>query len=304
MEPIHLDVSSTLRDRRFLALLAIALLVTYVLPFPFVSSSIQDYSRLKDVTERMAKENDAIVCHNVLDTNPDFFSSHGMECDEKYYRPNESTVTVDGLRVYEDTYLEYLKAREALKRDLPPLVLFVIFVFLATLGFGYAMIDLAVGLSTGNEKGLKDSLISGLRAVPALAISAFLVFVVLLLILILLAIPIALLGLLGTILAGLVASPALALVLPAYYFTKNVWTVGEIWRVVKKNTGGYFALGIALVVVDELMTLQYNLGLGIWMLPLMILIGAVWYLLNSLGALKVYLDAKREEERNNGEKEE
>lgn len=113
MEPIHLDVSSTLRDRRFLALLAIALLVTYVLPFPFVSSSIQDYSRLKDVTERMAKENDAIVCHNVLDTNPDFFSSHGMECDEKYYRPNESIVAVDGLRVYEDTYLEYIKAREA-----------------------------------------------------------------------------------------------------------------------------------------------------------------------------------------------
>jgi len=304
MEPIHLDVSSTLRDRRFLALLAIALLVTYVLPFPFVSSSIQDYSRLKDVTERMAKENDAIVCHNVLDTNPDFFSSHGMECDEKYYRPNESTVTVDGLRVYEDTYLEYLKAREALKRDLPPLVLFVIFVFLATLGFGYAMIDLAVGLSTGNEKGLKDSLISGLRAVPALAISAFLVFVVLLLILILLAIPIALLGLLGTILAGLVASPALALVVPAYYFTKNVWTVGEIWHVVKNNTDGYFALGITLVVVDGLATLQYNLDLGIWMLPLMILIGAVWYPLNSLGALKVYLDAEREEDRNNGEKEE
>lgn len=304
MEPIHLDVSSTLRDRRFLALLAIALLVTYVLPFPFVSSSIQDYSRLKDVTERMAKENDAIVCHNVLNTDPDFFSSHGMECDEKYYRPNESTVTVDGLRVYEDTYLEYLKAREALKRDLPPLMLLGIFTFLLMLGFGYAMIYFAVGLSNGNGKGLKDTLISGFRAVPALALSEILVFAIVLLLLMLMIILMAFLGPLTIILAGFVTAPALALVVPAYYFTKNVWTVGEIWHVVKNNTDGYFALGIALVVVDGLATLQYNLDLGIWMLPLMILIGAVWYPLNSLGALKVYLDAEREEDRNNGEKEE
>ena len=175
MESVHLDVPSTLRDRRFLALLAIALLVTYALPFPIINDVLQDYSRLKGVMERMAKENDATVCHRVLSTNPDFFSSHGMRCDEEYYRPNESTVTTGDLIVYEDTYREYLRAREALKRDLPALVLLVIFAFLAMLGFGYAMIDFAVGVSTGDEKGVKDTLLSGLRAVPTLAVSEFLV---------------------------------------------------------------------------------------------------------------------------------
>lgn len=137
-----------------------------------------------------------------------------------------------------------------------------------------------------------------------LALSEILVFAIVLLLLMLMIILMAFLGPLTIILAGFVTAPALALVLPAYYFTKNVWTVGEIWHVVKNNTDGYFALGITLVVVDGLATLQYNLGLGIWLLPLLVILGAVWYLLNSLGALKVYLDAKREEDRNNGEKEE
>ncbi|ASA77191.1 hypothetical protein [Thermococcus sp. 5-4] len=303
METVDLNVSATLRNRKFLALLAIALLVTYALPFPLINGPLHDYSRLKRIMERMTKENDAIVCHNVLDTNPDFFGSHGMKCDDEYYRPNESTVTVGDLIVYEDTYNEYLRAREDLKRGLPVFIFFAIFVFLAMLGFGYAMVDFAVGLSAGTERRLQDSLTSGLRAIPALAASEILVLIVLLLVLILLAIPMALLGPFSNVLVGLVASPAFALVVPAYYSTKNIGLIEEIWRVVKKNTGGYFALGAGLVLVDGLMILQYNLGLGIWTLPVMIMIGAVRYPLNSLGALKVYLDTEREEETSNEEKE-
>lgn len=52
-----------------------------------------------------------------------------------------------------------------------------------------------------------------------------------------------------------------------------------------------------------MMVLQYNLGLGIWTLPPMIMIGTVRYPLNSLGALKAYLDTEREEETSNEEKE-
>ncbi|NJE60786.1 hypothetical protein [Thermococcus sp. 21S7] len=303
METVSLDVSATLRNRKFFALLLLALLVTYALPFPLINGPLQTYSRLREITERMTKENDAIVCHRVLDTNPDFFESHGMKCDDEYYRPNESTVTAGDLIVYEDTYNEYLRTREDLKRGLPAFILFAIFVFLVTLGFGYSMVDFAVGLSAGTERRLRDSLTSGLRAIPALAASEILVFVVLLLVLILLAIPMVLLGPFSNVLAGLVVSPAFALVVPAYYFTKNISLIGEIWRVVKRNTGGYFALGAGLVLVDGLMVLQYNLGLGIWTLLIMVMIGAVRYPLNSLGALKVYLDTGREEETSNGEKE-
>ncbi|WP_258084704.1 hypothetical protein [Thermococcus thermotolerans] len=288
-------MATTLKNRKFLALLLTALLVTYVLPFPLINGFLQDYSRLKQIRERMLRENEAIVCHNVFDVNPDFFGSHGMECNDEYYRPDERTATVDGLTVYQDTYYEYLKAKRNLQRELRAFVLFVIFAFLTLLGFSYAMVDLAVGLSEGNEKRPLESILSGLRSIPALVASEILVFIVMILVLMLLAIPIAVLGPFGGFVAGLIASPAFALVVPAYYFTKKIGPVGEIWGVVKGNPGGYFTLGLGLAVLETLTVLGYGTYFGIGTLLLMLMVGGLRYLLGSLGALWVYLDTPLKE---------
>ncbi|WP_297091921.1 hypothetical protein [Thermococcus sp.] len=297
MKTVSLNVSATLRNRKFISLLFVALLVTYVFPFPFISGFLQDYSRLKEIRERMAQENDAIVCHNVFDVNPEFFGSHGMRCNDNYYRPDERTVTVDGLSVYRDTHHEYLDAKKNLRRELPPFVVFVVFVFLALLWFSYAMVDFAVELSEGNERRPFESMLSGLRSIPALVASEILVFIAMILVLILLAIPIALLGPFGGFIAGLIASPAFALVVPAYYFTKKIGPVGEIWRIAKGNPGGYFTLGLGLAVLEALTALEYENYLGIGALFLMLIVGGLRYLLSSLGALWVYLDTPPEENR-------
>ncbi|ASJ04278.1 hypothetical protein [Thermococcus barossii] len=293
------DVFETLRSRKFLALLAIALLVTYVLPFPFIHGFLRDYSRVREIRERMVKEDEAITCHDVFDADPSFFGSHGMKCSDEYYRPGERTVTVDGFWVYEDTYHEYLRAKRNLREELPAFVIFVIFAFLSFLGFSYAMVDLAVGLAGENGRRLKEVLLSGLRAIPALVAAEILVFIVLVLVLILLAIPMAIFGPLGSFMAGLIAAPAFALVVPAYYFTKEIGLIGEIWRVARNNPGGYFTLGLGLAVLDTLMVFQYHTYLGIGTLFLMLIIGGPRYLLNSLGALWVYLDTPP---KNQGEK--
>ena len=296
MGTVDLDVESTLKNRKFLSLLLLALLVTYLIPFPLISGALQDYSHLKAIHERMVKENDAIVCHNVLDTNPDFFSSNGMKCDDTYYRPNESTVSSGDLLVYEDTYNEYLRAEEALKSDIPDFGAFVLIAFLSTLLFSYAMVDFAVGLSEGLEKNPLECIVSSLRALPYLVAAEILVLIVLVFIVILLAILLSIFGLLREVVVGLIAAPAFALVVPAYYFTRNVEVVGTIWGVAKRNAAGYLALGAGLTLIDIIMAFQYNLSLGIWTRPLMILLGSIRYPLNSLGALKVYLDAEVEKD--------
>ncbi|WP_157628428.1 hypothetical protein [Thermococcus thioreducens] len=269
--------------------------MTYALPFPLINGFLQDYSRLKHIRERMLRENEAIVCHNVFNADPDFFGSHGMKCDEDYYRPNEQTVNVDGLSVYEDTYYEYLEAKKNLREELPTFVIFVIFEFLSFLWFSYAMVDFAVELPRENEKRISDSILSGLRSLPALVTSEILVFFVMILVLILLAIPIALLGPFGGFITGLIASPAFALVVPAYYFTGNIAPVGEIWRVAKGNPGGYFTLGLGLSVVETLAIVGYTTYLGLGTPFMMLITGSLRYLLSSLGALGVYLDTPLKE---------
>lgn len=299
MNAVELNLSAILKNRKFLTLFFIALLVTDVLPFPLINGFLQDYSKVREIREQMARENDAIVCHRVLNTDPDFFGSHGMKCNEEYYRPNEKTVGVDGLVVYEDTYWKYLKAKKDLRGKLPDLAVFVILGFISLLWFSYALIDFMVGLARGNEKGLLEPIISGLHSLPALVGSEILVFLVMFLVLILLAIPIAIFGPLGGFIAVLISSPAFALVVPVYYFTKNIPPFEEIWRVVKGNTGGYFTLGFGVLVIEILTTMSYHtISIGSGMLFLLILVtGALQYLLWSLGALWVYLDTPLEEKR-------
>ena len=296
MGTVDLDVVSTLKNRKFLGLLLLALLVTYVIPFPLISGALQDYSHLKAIHERMAKENDAIVCHRVLESSPDLFSSNGMKCDDTHYRPHESTVSFGDLLVYEGTYNEYLRAEEALKSDIPNFVVFVLIVFLSTVLFSYAMVDFAVSLSRGIEKSPLDCIVLALRDLPYLLAAELWTLMVLLFVLILIAIPVSMLGPLGSFLIGLIISPTLALVLPAYYFTRKIEVVGPIWGVIKRNPAGFLGLGAGLALLSTMTSLQYELLSGVWALPMMLFGGLLRYPLGSIGALKVYLDGKGEDE--------
>ncbi|NJE42446.1 hypothetical protein [Thermococcus sp. GR6] len=298
METYNFNVNGTLKNRKFIALMVIAILVTYAIPFPFISGFLDDYSRLKDVERQMGKENEAIVCHEVYDVDPDFFGEHGFTCNDEYYRPGEPTTSCCGMHVYRDTYGEYLQVKESLREELPGFVAFVIFAFLAVIVFSYALIDLAVRIGRGelDKLGIKDSVLKGLHALPGLVVSEAITFVVVLIVLILLAIPIAIFGPFGTVIASILAVPAFVLVIPAYYFTKKIGPVGEIWRVAKTNPGGYLTLGLGFAVVDALMVFQYEYYLGIGTLLLMLLTGTIRYLLNSAGALMVYMEGTKEEE--------
>lgn len=296
METHKVELGRTLRSKKLLGLLMIAVLITYAVPFPFITGFLEDYGKVKELQRQMGKENDAITCHMVYSSNPDFFGSHGMRCDDTYYRPNETTVECCGMSVYRDTYQEYLRARDSLGRELPKFVLFVVWVFLSLTAFSYALVDTAVSIYGEKERSLRESILAGIRSLPALIASEIIVFIALILLLILLAIPIAILGIAGTVLVGILAAPAFALVLPIYYFERKIGPVGEIWRIFKNNTGGYLVLGLLAGLLDTVMTVQYDYYLGIGILLIMLAIGVPRYLLNSVGALVVYLEGTNTEE--------
>ncbi|WP_204247195.1 hypothetical protein [Thermococcus celer] len=292
MDTVEVNLVDTLRNQKFISLLLLALLVTYVLPFPFMTNFFHDYSRVKELRDDMIKEHNAIVCHRVLETDPDFFSSQGMKCNDKYYRPDEETVSTGELLVYADTYGKYLEAKRELRRDLPGLKVFAILVFLLSLWFGYSLIDLTVKVSSGYEGGLLGPLLAGLHSLPALVASEALVFAAMFVLLTVFAVPIALFGPVGVLVAGFIVSPAFTLVIPAYYFARRVFPIGEIWRVARGNPGGYLSLGLGLSVVEILtvVAMGYTLSIGLGVLFLVILAaGALHYLLGSLGSLWVYL---------------
>ncbi|ASJ08870.1 hypothetical protein A3L11_06385 [Thermococcus siculi] len=288
METRGIEVERTLKDRKFLGLLVIVLLITYALPFPLISGFLEDYEKTREILKQMEQENDAITCHQVYSVNPEFFGSHGMDCDNTYYRPNETTVSCCGMSVYRDTYWEYIRAKDSLRRELPRFIAFVIWVIMSILAFSYALVDAAVK-SQEESFSLKESVLSGFRALPALIASEFIVFLALLLVLIVLAIPLAIFGTIGGILVGILAAPAFALVVPIYYFERKIGPVHEIWKVIRNNTGGYIVLGLLLTLFDTITTLQYGHYLGIGTLLIMIAVGAPRYILNSVGALVVYL---------------
>ncbi|ASJ06802.1 hypothetical protein [Thermococcus pacificus] len=301
METHEVELGQTLRSKKLLALLLISVLLTYAVPFPFIAGFLEDYGKIKEIKKQMEEENEAIVCHTVYDTDPEFFGSQGMECSDENYRPNESTVSCCGMSVYRDTYQEYLRAREDLGKELPKFVLFVVWVFLSLLAFSYALVEGAVSITNGGEVSLKRSILSGFRALPALVASEFVMFVAIIAVLILLAVPMAILGPLGGILVVILTAPAFALVIPVYYFERKIGPVGEIWRIFKNNTGGYLVLGLLAGIVDLLVAFQYEYYFGIGTLLIMLAIGIPRYVLNSVGALVVYLDGvetlEREEKR-------
>lgn len=296
METHKVELERTLRSKKLLGLLMIAVLITYAVPFPLITGFLEDYGKIKELQRQMEKENDAITCHAVYSSNPDFFGSHGMRCDDTYYRPNESTVSCCGMSVYRDTYQEYLRAREGLGKELPKFVLFVVWAFLSLTAFSYALVDTVVSLSEEKERSIRESILAGIRALPGLVASEIIVFIALILVLLLLAIPIAILGIAGTVLVGILAAPAFALVIPIYYFKRKIGPVGEIWRIFKNNTGGYIVLGLLAGLLDTIMTIQYDYYLGIGTLLIMLAIGVPRYLLNSVGALVVYLEGTTAEE--------
>ena len=287
----QIGLERTLRSKKLLSLLIIAALITYALPFPFISGFLEDYGKIKELQRQMEREDNAIACHAVYSSNPDFFGSHGMGCDDTYYRPNESTVSCCGMRIYRDTYREYLLARESLKKELPKFILFLVWVFLSLTAFSYAMVDTAVSLSLEMKRSLGESIFAGIRALPALIVSEIIVFIALLMTLILLSIPIAILGLAGAVLVGILTAPAFALVIPIYYFERKIGPVKEIWEIFKNNTGGYLILGLLAGLLDTIMAIQYDYYLGIGTLLIMLAIGVLRYLLNSVGALVVYLES-------------
>jgi hypothetical protein len=291
METYGVEVGRTLKDRKFLGLLTIALLVTYILPAPLITGFLEGYERIHDILKQMERENDAITCHQVYNANPEFFGSHGMKCDEAYYRPNGTTVSCCGMSVYRETYWEYIRTKDELKRELPKFAIFVVWVVLTLLAFSYALVDTAVKSQEGNVS-LKKSIVSGFRTLPHLIAAEFILFLALLLALIVLAIPIAIFGPVGAVLVGILASPAFALVVPIYYFERKIGPVSEIWEILKNNTGGYIVLGLLLTIVDTIMTMQYELYVGLGTPLIMAAVGAPRYILNSIGALKVYLDGK------------
>ncbi|QDA31045.1 hypothetical protein FH039_04730 [Thermococcus indicus] len=295
METPSIEVDKTLRSKKFVGLLIVALLVTYALPFPLMSGFMESYGRVKEILRLMEKENDAITCHSVFNSNPDFFGSHGMKCDDTYYRPSEPTVSCCGMSVYRDTYWEYLRASSEMREKLPLMVIFAVWAFLTNLSFGYALVDAAVELAREEKRAL-ESIKAGLKALPALVAAELLTFVVVLIALVLLAIPIAIFGPFGSFVAGILATPTFALVVPAYYFTGNVGVVGEIWRVARANPGGYFTLGLGLSIVDVFLVLQYEYYMGALTLLILLPLGAVRYVINSLGALWVYVETIPEEE--------
>ncbi|AEK72596.1 transmembrane efflux pump [Thermococcus sp. 4557] len=291
-----IEFDKTLRSKKFMSLLIAALLVTYALPFPLVSGFMESYGMVKEILRLMEKENDAINCHAVFNFDPDFFGGHGMKCDETYYRPNETTVSCCGMQVYRDTYWEYLRASSEMREKLPLMVVFAVWVFLTNLTFSYALVDAAVGLTGDGEKRIIESIKAGLKALPALVAAEILTFVVVLIALVLLAIPIAIFGPFGSFIAGILTTPAFALVVPAYYFTGDVGVVGEIWRVARTNPGGYFTMGLGLSIVDVFLVLQYEYYMGALTLLLLLFLGAVRYVINSPGALWVYVETIPEEE--------
>ncbi|CAD5243868.1 hypothetical protein [Thermococcus camini] len=296
MRTLYIEANKTLRSKKFMGLLITALLITYALPFPLVSEFMESYGRVKEILRLMEKENDAITCHSVFNSNPEFFGSHGMRCDETYYRPNETTVSCCGMSVYRDTYWEYLHASSEMREKIPLMVIFSVWAFLAQLAFSYALVDAAVELAREGEKRTLESIAAGLKALPALIAAEVLTFIFVLIALILLAIPIAILGPFGSFIAGIIATPAFALVVPAYYFTRNVGVVEKIWRVARSNPCGYFTLGLGLSIVDVFLILQYKYYMGALTLLLLLSLGAVRYVINSLGALWVYWETSPEEE--------
>lgn len=296
METLEIKLKRTLRNKKLLGVLLIAVFVTYAVPFPLIRGVFEDYGKVKELQRQMKKENDAIVCHEVYSTNPGFFGEHGMKCNDEYYKPNETTVGCCGMLVYRDTYADYLRVMEDLRKGLPVFLLFVIWVVISLLAFSYALVDTAVATSKGEERSIGGSILSGIRALPALVVSEFVVFLALLVVLLVLAVPIAILGIAGTMLVETLATPAFALVIPIYYFERRIGPVREIWRVFKNNTDGYLVLGLLSGLLDIAMTLQYNYYLGIGNLLIMLAIGVPRYLLNSVGTLTVYLEGKTGEE--------
>ncbi|NJE06389.1 hypothetical protein E3E36_09580 [Thermococcus sp. M36] len=290
MGALETEIGRTLINKKFLGALLIAVLLTYGLPFPFIKGFLGDYGKIKEIRKQMEKENEAIVCHRVYDTDPEFFSSHGMKCNDEYYRPNGTTVGCCGMSVYRDTYWQYLRVKGDLRKELPKFLLFVVWAFLSLLTFSYALINIAAGLSEGREVSIRKSILSGFRALPALVASEFIMLLALLIALILLAIPIAVLGPAGGLLVGVLAGPAFALVIPAYYFTHKIGGVGEVWKIFKNNPTSYIVLGILLGTLDTIMAFQYEHYLGIGTLMIMLTVGALRYVVSSIGALEVYLE--------------
>ncbi|KUH32813.1 hypothetical protein APY94_08490 [Thermococcus celericrescens] len=182
-----------------------------------------------------------------------------------------------------------------MREKLPLMGIFAVWVFLTQLAFSYALVDAAVELARGRKKRVLESIKAGLKSLPALVAAELLTFVFVLIALILLAIPIAIFGPLGSFMAGIIATPAFALV-PVYYFTGNVGVAEEIWRVARANPGGYFTPGLGLSIVDVFLVLQYEYYMGALTLLLLLSLGAVRYVINSLGALWVYAETAPEEE--------
>ncbi|ASJ02740.1 hypothetical protein A3L09_05470 [Thermococcus profundus] len=299
METPRIDIGRTIRDKKFLSLIFIAVLLTSILPFPLLIDFTRDYSKMHELMDRMVKEDDAIACHRTLDIIPNT-RNLTLKCDDEYYHPDERITECCGLSVYQSTYQEYRRVVDRVKRDLPKTIVASIWILLSVLFSYYALIDAAVSISQKKEVSIGEIIRSSLRAFPALIASEVLTFLVVLVLLLIVSIPLIIFGPLARIIEVIIGMPALLLVVPAYYFIRKVYVLDRIWNVVRNNPGGYIVLGIVGLVFAELSKLQYYHYFGATTLLLSAAMSTVGLIVYSLGGLEVYLSAEKSE----GEREE
>jgi hypothetical protein len=295
-----IDTGRTIRDKKFMGIVFIAVLLISVLPFPLLMDFTRDYSKVHELMDRMTKENDAITCHRTLDMIQNT-QNIALKCNEEYYQPNGRITECCGLSVYQSTYQEYRRTVEQVKRDLPKTIIASIWILVSVLFSYYALIDAAVSISKEKEISVGEVIKSSLSALPGLIASEVLTFLVVVLLLLIVSIPLLILGPLAGIIDVIISGPALLLVVPAYYFTRKIYVLDRIWNVAKNNPGGYIVLGIVGLLFAELSKLQYYHYFGTATVLPSAAIAALGLLVYSLGGLEVYLFAEKGDEEREGD---
>ncbi len=289
-------IDKTFRSWKFWAFLMLAVMMTYVLFFPFFAPLIRDYSELNTLKEKMFEENDAIICYRIYSMDPEIFEKVNTSCPGKYYRPGTPTMEYGGLTVYSDTYQEFLRIRERTMEDIHRAIPFLLIVALVSIYFNYVLVGVAYRSANGEQVIIKNELVRGINSLPSLLVAELMVlFAVFLLGVTVGALLFAVFRGFGMILVSFLMLPVTSLVAPAYYLTGNIIPLGEIFNAIRNNPAGYLVLALVITILNSAFKAIYSNYIPLWSLLLLAGLGLMKFLVDSVGGLTVYLGGTEEE---------